>query len=120
MFDVRKILGMAGEREAVRFLKKNGCRIIETNYRNRLGEIDVIALDGDVIVFAEVKTREKGGPVSPKEAVTLRKQRKMVKVAESWLKEMKKTGSRARFDVIAILSENNDKRIEWVKHAFHT
>lgn len=120
MFDFRRFLGRTGEQAAARFLKKNGCKILETNFRNLFGEIDIIATDRDVIVFVEVKTRQEGGVISPKEAVTLKKQKTIAKVAESWLKSKKRYGAKARFDVIAIVSDNKTKRIEWVKNAFDT
>lgn len=85
-----------------------------------MGEIDIIVRDGDIIVFVEVKTREAGGTVTPKEAVTSIKQKTIVKVAQSWLKERKMMGVRARFDVIAIVTGVSGKRIEWIKNAFHT
>ncbi|MFA6009891.1 MAG: YraN family protein [Desulfobacteraceae bacterium] len=119
MFDFRRLLGKTGEQVAARFLKKNGCKIIEKNFRNTFGEIDIIASDRDVIVFVEVKTRQEGG-ISPKEAVTLGKQKTIAKVAESWLKSKNRYGSKARFDVIGIVSNSKIKRIEWVKNAFNT
>lgn len=105
---------------AVRFLKKNGCKILDKNYRNALGEIDIIAKDGEAVVFVEVKTRQGGGYVSPKEAVTMAKQKTISKVAESWFKTKKISGMKARFDVIAIVTDRKIKRIEWVKNAFDT
>ncbi len=119
MFDFRRLLGKTGEQVAARFLKKNGCKILEKNFRNTFGEIDIIASDRDVIVFVEVKTRQEGG-ISPKEAVTSGKQKTIAKVAESWLKSKNRYGSKARFDVIGIVSNSKIKRIEWVKNAFNT
>lgn len=119
MFDFRRLLGRTGEQAAARFLKKNGCKILEKNFRNTFGEVDIIASDRDVIVFVEVKTRQEGG-ISPKEAVTSKKQKTIAKVAESWLKSKNMFGAKARFDVIGIVSVNKAKRIEWVKNAFNT
>ncbi len=120
MISLRQWLGKKGEDTAAEFLKKNGCTILERNFRNRIGEIDLIVSEGDVIVFVEVKTREKGGAVSPREAVTSAKQKTLSRVAESWIKSKKKQGTRARFDVIAILSDRNTSQVEWVKNAFDT
>ena len=120
MLNIRQLLGIKGEASAVRFLKKNGCAIIETNYRTRLGEIDIVASDGDIIVFVEVKTRKKEGMISPKEAVTPSKQRTISKLAQTWLKSKGKYGMKARFDVIAIISDRESERIEWVKNAFES
>lgn len=118
MFNVRNILGKTGEDLAVRHLKKNGYTIIETNYRNKLGEIDIIARDKEVIVFVEVKTRKDGRFAHPKEAVTRKKQATISRVAQAWLKMKKKTGARARFDVVAVLGDGKTHEIELIKHAF--
>ena len=64
-----------GEALAVRRLKKAGYKIIETNYRTRLGEIDIIAKDKDTIVFVEVKSRRSVHFGNPKQAITLQKQK---------------------------------------------
>jgi len=82
MLNIRQILGQTGETVAVRYLKKYGYKIIETNYRNSLGEIDIIASDKDVIVFVEVKTRRNNLFVHPKEAVTQKKQLTISRVAQ--------------------------------------
>jgi putative endonuclease len=111
-------LGKTGEEKAVRFLKKKGCTIIETNYRNKIGEIDIIGLDRGVLIFVEVKTRKDNASVSPKEAVTPQKQKKIAQVAQTWLKIKNKHNTKARFDVIAILSDQGRTDIEWVKNAF--
>lgn len=118
MFNLRHILGKAGEDLAVRYLKKNGYTIIETNYRNKLGEIDIIAKDKDGIAFVEVKTRKDSRFAHPKEAVTRKKQITISRVAQAWLKTKKKSGVRARFDVVAILSDGKAHDIELIKHAF--
>jgi putative endonuclease len=117
MLDLRKILGKSGENLAVRYLKKRGCRIIETNYRNTLGEIDIIAMDRDVIAFVEVKTRS-DKRVSPKEAVTPMKRRKITRVAQSWLKVNRRWSEKARFDVIAVITGDDGTDIEWIRNAF--
>lgn len=118
MFTIRSILGKTGEDLAVRHLKKNGYTIIQTNYRNKLGEIDIIAKDKDVIVFVEVKTRKDNRFAHPKEAVTLKKQMTICRVAQAWLKIHKKTNERARFDVVAVFSDGKAHDIELIKHAF--
>jgi putative endonuclease len=117
MLDLRKILGKYGENLAVRYLKKRGCRIIETNYRNTLGEIDIIAMDRDVITFVEVKTRS-DNRFSPKEAVTPMKRRRITRVAQSWLKVNKRWAEKARFDVIAVINGDDGTDIEWIRNAF--
>ncbi len=118
MKDVAKvqnsIKGTAGEILAVNFLKKNKYKILETNYKNHFGEIDIIARDGKVIVFVEVKrrmTKEFGAPI---EAVTPFKQNKIRTVAEMYLSAKGQTLADVRFDVIEIL----DTQINHVKNAF--
>ena len=74
----KKFLGRAGERLATEFLKKSGLEILQRNYKTHLGEIDVIALDKDTVVFVEVKTRTNDDYGSPSEAVNNRKCEKIL------------------------------------------
>lgn len=112
-------LGSIGEEAAVLFLEKQGYRIVEQNFRNRLGEIDIIAYDGDTICFIEVKTRNSDKFGSPFESVTIAKQRKIARVALSYLKFKGKYDAKARFDVIAIIVEESScQNIEIIKNAF--
>lgn len=118
MLNLRHMLGKTGEDLAVRYLRKKGYVILETNYRNSLGEIDIIAKERDTIVFVEVKTRKNNRFAHPKEAVTNKKQKTISRVAQAWLKQKKKTDAKARFDVVAILADQNNNEIELIKHAF--
>jgi len=97
-----RLLGDEGERIAARHLKQLGYRILSRQTRSRLGEIDLIALDGETIVFVEVKSRRDDREGSPAEAVDQRKQAKLTQLALAWLKKRKLLGRRARFDVVAI------------------
>ncbi|WP_437186887.1 YraN family protein [Planctomicrobium sp. SH668] len=99
---IRRIFGNRGERLAARFLKNNGYKILARQARNQFGEIDLIALHGDVIVFVEVKTRRNSRAGHPSEAVDSTKQRQLTRAALAWLKEKKQLNRRGRFDVIAI------------------
>ncbi|MGD9411543.1 MAG: YraN family protein, partial [Desulfobacterales bacterium] len=92
--------GEQGEALAARRLKKAGYKIIETNYRTRLGEIDIIAKDKDTIVFVEVKSRRSVYFGNPKQAVTLQKQKKISMVALYYLKSTGQSTAKARFDVV--------------------
>jgi putative endonuclease len=114
----RQQLGEAGEALAARVLKKRGYKILETNYRNPLGEIDLIALDGGTLVFVEVKARHSLHFGNPKWAVTPRKQRKLSMVALYYLKVTGQNQSKARFDVVAILSMGQRPEIEIIQNAF--
>ena len=110
--------GQEGESIAARHLKKRGYRILAQNYRNRLGEIDIVARDGDTIVFVEVKTRRSDQFGNPKWAVTFQKQRKISMVALGYLKEFQLGGRKARFDVVAVLEKGRKPVVEVVKNAF--
>jgi len=93
--------GAAGEAAAVRYLEDNGCRVVARNVRCRYGEIDIVAEDGVCLAFIEVKARRAGAMVSPREAVTLAKQKKIVQTALLYLAEHD-TGKQPRFDVVEV------------------
>ena len=114
----RIILGKIGEDLARQRLKDLGYRIIKANYVCALGEIDLIARDGEVLVFVEIKTRKKQSLGLAKEAVTKRKQVKLSKVALAYMKYNNLLGSKARFDVVAVGVSEGKKEIEIVKDAF--
>jgi len=110
-------LGEKGEGLAVKFLKKKGYRIVEQNYKSNIGEIDIIALDGSVLVFIEVKTRESIGFGLPFESVDRRKRRKIANVALSYLKRFDDLPP-CRFDVVSIHYENGRAECELIMDAF--
>lgn len=118
MLNKRQKFGEKGEEIAVRHLKKEGYKIIETNYRNKLGEIDIVAKDKDTIVFAEVKTRRSVRFGSPKQAITIQKQKKISMVALCYLKATGQTAARARFDVVGVISNQDKPVVEIIKNAF--
>ncbi|MCI7003684.1 MAG: YraN family protein [Clostridia bacterium] len=101
-----RIKGDIGENKAVKYLTDKGYEILETNYKNKLGEIDIIAKDDTRIVFVEVKARATAKYGYPREAVNEYKQRKIRMVAESYLKSKRLLNSYIRFDVIEILAGN--------------
>ena len=117
---LHKLLGNNGERKAVHFLRQQGYRILERQHRHQFGEIDIIALDGDQIVFVEVKTRRTTDAGKPFEAVDLTKQKKIARAALAWLKAQRRLNQSCRFDVISIVweSENGSPEIDHFKHAF--
>jgi len=110
--------GEAGEALAARLLRKKGYKILVTNYRTRMGEIDIIARHRDTIVFIEVKARHSIHFGSPKWAVTPQKQRKISMVALYYLKTTGQSRSKARFDVVAILSTAPQPEVEIIENAF--
>lgn len=112
-------LGDRGERLAVRHLKRQGYRILARQSRNRIGELDVVALDGETIVFVEVKTRSSQAAGHPVEALTPAKQYQLTRVALAWLKVRGLLERRARFDVVAITwGDGADPVIEHYRNAF--
>ena len=118
MLNKRQQFGKESEALAVRHLKKNGYKILEQNYRNKVGEIDIIAKDNGVLVFVEVKARKTIYYGDPKWAVTPKKQRKISMVALYYLKTTKQTQVKARFDVVALSLAKDNPRIEIIKNAF--
>ncbi len=111
-------LGKSGEEAAVKFLKENGYKIRERNYRTKLGEVDIIAQDKDTICFIEVKTRLSDRQGSPAESVTSFKQRQISKAALIFLKEKNLLDEKARFDVVSIMYREGSSQIELIKNAF--
>ncbi len=114
----KKELGRKGEETALRFLKKKGFRIIEKNYVCKMGEMDIIAKEKDILVFVEVKTRTSTLFGPPQLAVNSSKQRQLSKVALNYLKEKQLGDVKARFDVVAILLGARGEEIELIKDAF--
>ena len=116
----RKLLGDRGERAAVKYLKQQGFRIVAKQYRNSYGEVDIIAQDGKTMVFVEVKTRTSTNDGQPFEAVDLRKQEKITRVALAWLKQNKRLEQPARFDVVSILwpDDKGEPQIQHFRNAF--
>lgn len=115
----RKALGLLAEELALAHLLGHGLKLIKRNYRCKLGEIDLVMLDGQTLVLIEVRYRgasEYGGAAA---SVTREKQRKLINTADHLL--IKRADLRrypARFDVIAITTAGASTRIEWLKRAF--
>ena len=118
MLNKRQQFGKKSESLALSCLKKHGYKIIEQNYRNKIGEIDIIAKDKGTLVFVEVKARKTHVFGNPKWAVTPKKQRKISMVALYYLKDTKQTHVKARFDVVALSSGKDNSQIEIIKNAF--
>ena len=118
MLNRQQQFGKRSERLAAEFLKRTGYRILETNYRSKLGEIDIIAREKGTLVFVEVKARNTSRFGSPKAAVTPAKQRKISMAALDYLKRSGQTGASARFDVVAIDTASGKIDIEVIKNAF--
>jgi putative endonuclease len=113
------MLGQIGEELAAAFLKQAGYTILVRNYRQKCGEIDIIAEEKGTLVFIEVKTRNSMTFGPPFAAVTERKQRQIGRVAQDYLARHKLFDRPARFDVISILMERDrPPAIELLSNAF--
>lgn len=114
-----KILGDFGEGLACEYLATLGYRVLERNFSCRAGELDIIALQGDTVVFIEVKTRSSEKYGLPSEAVSSAKQTKIVKTALYYLQRNRLLDYMCRFDVIEIIvDEENNHQIKLIKDAF--
>jgi len=114
LITTKRAEGKEGEDRAVRILKSRGYRILERNYRNPFGEIDIIAEEGDCLVFVEVKKRNTETFGDPLYAINDAKKRHIIMSAQHYLKSHKIINRKTRFDVVGI--RGNDVRI--VKSAF--
>src|SRR5688500_14500388 len=118
--DLRQSLGKLGENLACAALKQRGYAIIARRYRTKLGEIDVVARDGDTTVFVEVKLRTGSNFGDGAVAVHAAKQRKVALMAMDYLVRHRLEDRPCRFDVIAIDAERNPPRIEVYENAFES
>lgn len=109
-------LGPDGEQAAARFLRRLGYRIVARGHRQRLGEIDVIALDGDCLVFVEVKTWSSADDGDPSLAVDRRKQEKISRAALVYLKRRGLLEQRCRFDVVSIVWPSGGNAQPAIRH----
>jgi putative endonuclease len=96
-------VGRYGERVAARYLADTGLQILDRNWRCAAGELDLVARDGPVVVFAEVKTRSSEAYGSPAEAVSAGKAERLQRLAVLWLEAHGLTMAEVRFDVVSVL-----------------
>jgi putative endonuclease len=112
-------IGKAGEDAAARYLRKNGCKILERNFSTPLGEIDIIALDGEVVCFVEVRSRSSADFGSAVEKLPRRKQRQVTKAALAYLKTKHLEDVDIRFDYAAVVIPGEGKsQVEFIRDAF--
>jgi len=116
--DLRKVeAGRAGEDAAAALLSERGLRVVARNVRYRNGELDLVAEDGNVLVFVEVRRRSSGEHGTPSESVTASKRTRVVRAARRWLVENPRFASReVRFDVVAL--QDHPVSLEWIRGAF--
>ncbi|MFO7986052.1 MAG: YraN family protein [Desulfatiglandaceae bacterium] len=114
----RLALGEYGEKLAFKKIKGLGYKNIVRNYCCPLGEVDLIAEDGDTLAFIEIKTRRGRSMAYAKEAVDARKRRQISKVALAYMKANNRCDVKARFDVVAVRLTQGKPEIEVIKNAF--
>ena len=116
----KKTLGQRGEAAAARYLRRRGYKVLARGDRLGPGELDLVMLDRDTIVFVEVKTRQTHDAGHPAEAVDDNKQRRLTRLAVTFLKRRRLLECPARFDVVAITwpAEKWFPQIEHIKNAF--
>jgi putative endonuclease len=112
--------GEFGEELAVRHLEQHGYRVVERNWHaGKAGEMDIVAYDGPVLAFIEVKARFSGAYGEPQSAITGRKQAQLARVATMYLYRKGLYGKvDCRFDVVAIKLDGTQPRIELIRDAF--
>jgi putative endonuclease len=105
MTNAARAVGAYGERLAAGHLTAAGLVILDRNWRCRYGEIDIVARDGDAVVFCEVKTRRGVGFGLPADAVVPAKVRRLRRLAAEWLATTGAQSTEVRFDVVAVLAQ---------------
>lgn len=116
----RACRGAMGERLAADYYRRGGCRVLEMNFRTRQGEIDVIAQKGDMLIFAEVKTRDERASARPAEAVTAQKRQRLVLAAQGYLLRHPELAEHfMRFDVVEVtVPQTGAPRLHCIENAF--
>lgn len=114
----RQQFGKSGENLAVEELERRGYAILDRRYRTRHGEIDIVAQDGDTIVFIEVKARMTAERGTAVEAVTPAKRRRLVSMAVDYLARKRLTDRPCRFDVVAIDGSGETRQLTLYPYAF--
>jgi putative endonuclease len=110
--------GSRGEDLAAEYLERNGYEILDRNYRFERGEVDLIAKDGDELVFIEVKARRSDAFGLPEDAITPQKEEQIKRVAEGYLFERQIENQACRFDVVAITYNQGKADIRVIRNAF--
>lgn len=113
-------IGNFGENVATDWLRADGCKILARNFKGpRRGEVDIVARQGKLLLFVEVKTRREGAKIRPLDAVNRDKQALIERGANAWLKSLHTRNLPWRFDVIEVyVAENELPRVNHVRDAF--
>jgi putative endonuclease len=117
MSDPRRQLGNWGEEQAARYLRTQGYEIVERNWRCAAGELDLIAREGEQLVFVEVRTRRGRTHGTPEESVTPAKQAKLVELAQTYMQEHPELDCAWRIDVVAVELRGSQQRMNLIRHA---
>ena len=118
----RAKLGVWGEELAVRFLGENGYKIITTNYRCAYGEVDIVVMDGEELVFVEVRTRRPGNFGTPEESLSPHKLRRLLATCQDYLQKSGQEDIQWRVDLISVRLESgrkNNPKVERIDHLRH-
>ena len=116
--DHRQSLGRRGEDLACAELEKRGYVIVDRRFRTRCGELDIVARDGGVLVFVEVRARSGSSFGTPFESVTWKKRQRLSQMAASYLFIRRLAGVACRFDVVAVVERQGMQTIELLRGAF--
>ena len=104
-----KAIGDYGEKIAAEYLKSNGYKILDMNFRNKVGEIDIICTFNNILIFCEIKSRYTNSYGNPIESVTYSKQKQIIKLSNLYILSKKYFNYNIRYDVIEInLNNSND------------
>ena len=115
----RREAGSHGEKVAARFLQRAGLKILARNYRHRRGELDLVARHGLELVMVEVKARHPRARLAPEHAVTWGKQRKIISVANAYLRELRCRPPAVRFDIVEVWQATGEvPRCRWIRKAY--
>lgn len=115
----RQDIGRDGEKSAERFLCARGLRLLMRNYRCAAGEIDLVMQESNTLVFVEVRRRRSTAFGSPLETVSAAKQRKLAAAAQHFLLKQNISSRQAmRFDVVGIVCQGDEEKIDWIPNAF--
>lgn len=112
--------GKRGEEMATDYLINKGCKMLVANYRCRCGEIDLVVSQGEFVVFVEVKTRTHNRYGLPREAVTIKKQKVIIKAAQQYIQRYNLYNRKFRFDVIEVYYDKQPAEIVHIENAFST
>ena len=117
----RRKRGILAELAAARYLQNNDIYLLARNYSCKIGELDIVGLDKEVLVFFEVRFRADSGYGTPAETVTRTKQKRIIRAAKCYLMANQELRNYpCRFDLLAVTQHRGKIHISWIKHAFQT